>query len=72
VIFSEPPPTAFLLYIIVPTVTEAVVTKAATAMAAIVSWVMIDMVAAVAAVAILPAPAAVDDPADTAAWPAIV
>jgi hypothetical protein len=54
-------------------VTEAVVTKAAKEMAAIVSWVAIDIpTAPVAADAILPAPAAVDDPADRAAWLAIV
>jgi hypothetical protein len=72
VIFSEPLPSAFLLYITVPTVTEAVVTKAATAMAAIVSWVAIDIPTVPAAAdAIVPAPAAVDVPADAAAWTAI-
>jgi hypothetical protein len=68
VISSKPEPPAFLLYITTPTLTEVVVTKAARATAAMVTWVAIDIpTVAVAAVAIVPAPAAVDVPADAAA-----
>jgi hypothetical protein len=64
------PPT--LLYITVPTLTEVVVAKAATATTAIIIWVAIDIPAAtVAAVAIVPAPVAADAPADVAALAAI-
>jgi hypothetical protein len=48
--------------------TEVVVVKAAMATTATVNWVAIEIpVATVAAVAIVPAPAAADDPADEAA-----
>jgi hypothetical protein len=67
ILFSE----LTLLYIIVPTLTEVVVAKDATTMAAMVIWVAIDIPTAVAAVAIAPAPVAADVPADAEAWTAI-
>jgi hypothetical protein len=51
---------------------EVVATNAAITTAAMVTWDVIDIpTVAVAAVAIVPAPAAVDVPADAAAWTAI-
>jgi hypothetical protein len=72
VIFAGPIPPPFLLYIIAPTLTEAVVAKAATATTAMAIWAAIDIPAAtLAAVAIVPAPVATDVPTDVAAWVAI-
>jgi hypothetical protein len=72
VIFNGAPAPLFLLYRTAPTLTEVVVVKAAIATTATVIWVAIEIpVATVAAVAIVPAPAAADVPADEAAWTAI-
>jgi hypothetical protein len=72
VVFSGPAPPAFLLFIITATLTEVVAANAAMATAAMITWVVSDKPpVVVAAVAIVPAPAAVDVPADAAAWIAI-
>lgn len=71
VIFARPISPRFL-YITPPTLTEVVVAKAAMATTVMVIWVAIDIpTAAVAALAIVPAPVAADAPADEAAWAAI-